>query len=156
MNPSTVLLARPHPAIVDSMSTFLSEAGYQPKALSSLKELRAWPGQELAAIVVSTSVASTAQGSFEDTVRAAIRAHPGVALVFATVVDAGHARTLLSETLAAYGLPVCIQTVDDMPEAGAHRGQGSRVLLLNRRDLEGEAARRRAAAALEVLVRGSV
>lgn len=156
MNPATVLLARPHPAIVANMSTFLSEAGYQPKALSSLDELRAWPGQELAAIVVSTSVASTAQGSFEDTVRAAVRTHPDVALVFATVVDAGHARVLLSGTLAAYGLPVRIHTVDDITASGIRSGPGSCVLLLNRRDIEGEVARGQAAIALKALVNGSL
>ena len=152
MAPSTVLLARPHPSIVGAMSRFLANAGYVPRSLTSLDELAKWNPKDVAAIVVSTSVSSAVQGSFDEVVRQAVTRLPGVPLVFATVVEAEHARRVLSDTLDARGIPVCIHTVGEQSRPASGPENGPAALLLNRHDLEDEAHHRRAAAAFEALM----
>lgn len=152
MDPSTVLLARPHPSIMESMSRFLSDAGYEPQPLASLEDMDGWNPARVAAVVVSTSVASAVQGSFEQVVRQALRSLPGVPLVFATAVEPNHARRVLSDTLDAHGMRVLIHTVEDGRALPAVSKSQTLALLINRHDLDDEAHCRRAATAFEALL----
>lgn len=153
MQRTDVLLARPHPTIVESMTAFLVAAGYQPKSMGTLDELGAWPEDSAAAIVISTSVASTVHGSFEDVVRAARRDHPHTPLVFATVVDATHAQKVLSDMLDAFHIETSIHTVGELSGVSAGLRPDRDVLLLNRQDIADDGARARAAVALNSLLR---
>lgn len=152
MDPSTVLLARPHPSIVGSMSRFLSDAGYEPRPLTSLEEMADWDAAGVAAVVVSTSVTSAIQGSFEQVVRQAVRLLPGVPLVFATVVEPIHARRVLSETLDAHGIPVLIHIVGEGRQLPAVSERQTLALLISRQDLDDDVHCRRAAAAFDALL----
>ena len=152
MDPSIVLLARPHPSIVNSMSRFLADVGYEPRSLASLEEMGGWNPAGVAAVVVSTSVASAVHGSFEQVVRQAVHSFPGVPLVFATVVEASHARRVLSETLKVRGIPVRIHLVEEGRLLPAVTDHQTPALLINRHDLDDEAHCRRAATAFEALI----
>lgn len=152
MRPQTALLARPHPAIVDAMREVVTACGLTPRALSSREELLQWPAAEVALIVVSTSVHSAVQESFEDIIRSARRAHPKAPLVIATVVDADHARKLLAEMLVLYRIEGRLHTAAELTGGTQMRGGEHDILLVNRRELEQSGSRALVLEALSRLV----
>ncbi|MFP5383580.1 MAG: hypothetical protein ACLGHG_05885 [Gammaproteobacteria bacterium] len=156
MRPQTALLARPHPAIVDTMREAVTACGLTPHALSSREELLQWPPADVALIVVSTSVHSAVQESFEDTIRAARRAHPKAPLVIATVVEPDHARKVLGEMLVLYRIEGRLRTAAELAVGTHEHSEDHDILLVNRQELEQADSRVRVVNAMARLVDGMV
>lgn len=151
MRPRTALLARPHPVIVDAMRDVVVASGLEPHALSSREQLVQWPSAEVALIVVSTSVHSTVQASFEDIIRIAQHVHPTAALVIGTVVETEHARSLLTDMLAHYRVEGRLCTSAELASSDAH-DVGRNILLVSRRELERSEGRFAVVSAIRRLV----
>lgn len=152
MRPQTALLARPHPTIVDAMQDVVTACGLTPRPLSSRDELLQWPPTDVALIVVSTSVHSAVQESFEDIIRTARRAHPAVPLVIATVVDAEHARRLLGDMLVLYRIEGRLGTAEDFAAGQPGPRDGHDILLVNRHELAQVDSRKRVVSAISRLI----
>lgn len=135
MNRSTALLARPHPVIVDAMRDVLIASGLEPRALSSREELLRWPAEDVALVVVSTSVHSTVQASFEDIIRQVSNVFPSAALVIGTAVDPEHARGLLADMLALYRIEGRLRTARELAERRIDPADGRDILLVSRQEL---------------------
>lgn len=141
MNQTTALLARPHPVIVDAMRDVLIASGLAPQALTSRDELLRWPAEDVALVVVSTSVHSTVKASFEDVIRAARERFPSAVLVIGTVVEAERARELLSDMLPLYHVEGRLHTAQELGDAGQAVPGGGDMLVVNSRELAEEAGR---------------
>lgn len=88
-NAGKVLLARPHPLIVDHMRDFLTANGFLPTTLEDMDALSALAGSQPAGIVVSTSaVVSDSKLLFRDVLKLVRSLFPETPILIPTLVSA--------------------------------------------------------------------
>jgi hypothetical protein len=132
-----VLLARPHPMIVEQMRHFLTENGYEPLPLNTLETRPEAAGSSVAGGVISTSLASQIQEPVEAVAQRVRGWYPDLPLVVTTLADRHTMARALSRKLGlAIGAPGVIDALEVDP-ADQRLGRPDHVLLLHRSDLIG-------------------
>lgn len=133
-----IILARPHPLIVDHMRDFLSANGYLSTMLDDLAELHSLAASRPAGIVVSTSaVVSDSKMLFRDVLNLVRSLFPATPMLIPTLVPVDRLRQTFSDlnllsveactpALADLGSPGCLLVAqrDDFidPARQAHAG----------------------------------
>lgn len=109
-----VILARPHPLIVDHMRAFLSTNGYMPTVLHDMSELQAFASGQPAGIVVSTSVVgSDSKMLFRDVLRAIRDSLPSTPILIPTLVPFASLQQTFPD-LRLLSVEACTQHQDDL------------------------------------------
>lgn len=120
-NAGKVLLARPHPLIVEHMRDFLTANGYLPTTLEDMDALSALAGTQPAGIVVSTSaVVSDSKMLFRDVLKMVRTLFPHTPILIPTLVSAEKLQQTFSD-LNMLSVEACTP---------AHADLGSRDCLL--------------------------
>ncbi|MEL7799421.1 hypothetical protein [Idiomarina loihiensis] len=80
----SVVLARPHPAIVGNMTPFLKGLGVMIEQVTCLSQLQEKITSTTDAVVISLAVTSTVKASVDRVLGEVISANPGVTLIFSS------------------------------------------------------------------------
>jgi hypothetical protein len=87
MGLKSVLLARPHPLIVEHMREFVERLGFQPVPIAAVDEIAKTPSRGLAGVVISTTVKSVVTATYAEVLHIVRTHHPNVPVLFATLAD---------------------------------------------------------------------
>ena len=85
--PKKILLARPNGFMVNHMLTFIESVGCKPICLDDISDINNHDSDQLAAIVISTSVTSTVSQSFKEVLCYVAHNLPTVPIFLATLAD---------------------------------------------------------------------
>lgn len=135
--PNHIILGRPHPLIVHSMRSLLSELGFQPTAFDQAETT---PPSDVAGIVVSTSVSNDPQFAFERIVDQLTQKFPGAPMVVATIMTREFATRMVENAFLKIGRPVRVRPLGDSKHVRPSM-TANEVLLVHREELEQPASR---------------
>jgi len=94
--PKTVLIARPHPFIVDAMKPFLEELGFATQKLDRVSDLGAKAANTSGA-VISLALSSSIPESAEEVFSSLRRASTRVPVLFASMLEPEQANAALAK-----------------------------------------------------------
>ncbi|CAA0090606.1 Uncharacterised protein [BD1-7 clade bacterium] len=131
--PKTIILARPHPFIVDDMTAFLTTQGYDPLVCREDKTLNHANATVAHGAIVSTALNAMVSYSVRETIDILHQKKPGLPIVLATLLSVELAEKQFSTTIAVEDekLITCDRESLTSPWLGMPNG----YLLLTRDDL---------------------
>lgn len=128
MQENTVLLARPHPFIVERMTEFLARNRYATRSVADGEDV---PDGAVKGVVISTSVAATSW-RVGQTFRKVRERLPDVPILFATLMQPEQALAALKAELAGMVDDPVFVTLDGPPAAHAGLGAANVFLVVHK------------------------
>lgn len=125
---NTVLLARPHPFIVDRMTRFLQRNGFAARAVSEFDGLS---GRDIKGVVISTDVSKDGGGIGETFARIR-QSLPDTPIMFATLMPPAIALPALEGELGGLVDDPVFITVDAGIVGDAHLGRTNGFVVFNK------------------------
>lgn len=137
----TVLLARPHPFIVQEMKPLLEQCGFSVLKADSFDDIGA-KAKRADAALISLALVSSIEASPEEVLANTLRANPGLPVIFAALLPHETAEKSISSLLNKVGISAQVISV---PSSGTETAKKeSSVLFLNKDDLTNSQTREQA------------
>src|SRR5689334_20370263 len=128
-----IILARPHPFLVDQMTQVLQAAGFTPHRLKSSEDFEVSAPKSPPDAVISSAIRADSPLSLTEAFRLFRGRHPTIPLVFTALAGFGAvARSLRTERRLPAQVEIAGPTASLAKQSGI--GTGNLVLLLNQAD----------------------
>lgn len=129
-----VLLARPHPNLVEVMQEWLRATELVPLAAHTEADLRAVPVEHLAGAVVSAGILSEVGLPVVGVVKALRDRDPELPLLIATIADPDAMARSMTRILASFG-ELRVEPLRDLEPTDLRLGEPTLLVLLTKEDL---------------------
>lgn len=133
-----VLLARPHPFIVESMKAYLDSHGFQADAVKKFEDLEGRAGKSFDGIVISASAGTTVHSTYAEVFMAVRKHFPGVPVAFSTLFTSPGTIRSIREALAAAGALVEVTVARSLKDehGSNHLPARDHILVVSKNDLD--------------------
>lgn len=131
-----VLMARPHPFIMEPMSEFIQRNGYIPRSLTNLDELKRVAMVAVQGAVISLATVATIQESYLQVLQEIRKMFPKLPVVFATMGDAEQMAVSLTAIISTHIPGSTIVTIQSAETSIETLGSAATFLLVHLDDLK--------------------
>lgn len=132
--PKTILIARPHPFIVDAMRPFLEELGFAAQKLDRVSDL-ASKAANTSGVVISLALSSPIPESAEEVFSSLRSASKRVPVLFASMLEAEQANAALVKIAQTSGFALNALNTKSPSSTWARLGSQETFVYLSKDDL---------------------